>query len=222
MWLMARRLSGSFAAPLGAGPLVFVGVLAVSWAAVGRLLWRQSYEPAGLWQQRIVDWAPTLGLVLIATSAVLPGSAAVAVVLIWLMIVAEEVAASLIGRWSVAPRSRRRNTTPNPLDEAVELDEPLSPDIRQQQTRRRTADGREVVQGVLRVPFSVGQRVAIEHLVFCPVLDRVPKVSATVLDELESSARATHVYRYGARLEIKLSEPCEEPLEVAVGYDVQG
>jgi hypothetical protein len=177
---------------------------------------------------RIMDWAPTVGLVLIATSAVLPGSAPLAVVLIWFMIVAEEVAASLMGRWwsqaapsiAVAPRSRRHSMPSRPHDDIFSFDQSLSPHIRQQQSRRRTTDGQEVIHGVLRASFSVGQRVAIEHLVFCPHLEKVPKVSAVVLDELESSARATHVYRFGARLEIKLSEPCEDPLEVVVQYNV--
>ncbi len=223
--LLARRLSGSFNAPLAAGSLVVVGALAGLWAATGRLLWRQSAQEAGRRQQRIMDWAPTVGLVLIATSAVLPGSSLAAVVVLWLLIVVEEVSASLISRWSSVRRSstapRIREPMPHPLGTAVECDEPLAPCIRHQQTRERTADGHEVIHGALRAAFSTGQRVAIEHVVFCPSLDHIPKVSATVLDELESSVRATHVYRYGARLEVKLSEPCEEPLELAVRYDVR-
>jgi hypothetical protein len=176
-----------------------------------------------------MDWAPTVGLVLVATSAVLPGSAPLAVVLVWVMIVAEEVAASLIGRWSngststtaVAPPNRRCAVPSGLRDDAVEFDQALQRHVRQLQTRERTADGREVIHGSLRASFAIGQRVAVEHVVFCPMLDRVPKISVVVLDELESSARATHVYRYGARLEVKLSEPCEEPLEVVVQYDAR-
>jgi hypothetical protein len=174
-----------------------------------------------------MDWAPTAGLVLIAASAVLPGSSPWAVVLLWLVIIAEEVAAGLMGRWSNGPpsirsKAARRARLPRPLNDAVEFDEPLASQILAQQTRRRGAGGREVIHGTLHATLSTGQRVAVEHIVFCPMFDRIPQVSAEILGELEGSVRATHVYRYGARLEVKLREPCDEPLDLGVRYEAHG
>ena len=230
-WLMVRRLTGSFASPLDDATLLAVGALATVWATVARLLWRYATDASPKsWQQRVMEWAPTGALVLIATSAVLPGSSLPAVVLLWMMIAAEELGAGWIGRWpksaqsciavALSPNFRGR-TTPRPRrKEALEINDSLPPQIRQRQSRQRTADGGEAIQGMFRAVFVTGQRVAIEHLVFCPLLAGVPRITAIVLDELECSVRATHVYRYGARLEVKLREPCDEPVDVLVRYEV--
>jgi hypothetical protein len=82
--------------------------------------------------------------------------------------------------------------------------------------------GREAIHGTLRVHFEVGQRTAIEHLVFCPMLATVPTLTAEPPYEPGCAVRATHVYRYGARLEIKLREPCDEACDVLVRYKVLG
>ncbi|MEX2141003.1 MAG: hypothetical protein WD894_17190 [Pirellulales bacterium] len=230
-WLMVRRLTGSFASPLEGHALVAVAGLAILWAAGGRLMWRHATDAQKpSWRGRALEWTPTVALVLIATSAVLPGSSLPAVVLFWAMIATEEIGAVLIGRQpisarssAVAPQSLFPSKT-KPRTEAKEFPEiedvSLPSELRQQQTRNRTPNGSEAIHGTLRAVFSVGQRVAIEHIVFCPMLDRVPTISAVVLDELECSARATHIYRYGARLEVKLREPCDEPVEVVMQYDV--
>jgi hypothetical protein len=94
-------------------------------------------------------------------------------------------------------------------------------EILQQCTRERTHDG-EWIHGTIRVAFAAHQRVASEHLVFCPMLGKTPAIHAQSLDELDCSVRTTHAYRYGARLEIKLREPCDESCNVLVGYDVRG
>jgi hypothetical protein len=104
----------------------------------------------------------------------------------------------------------------------VDVDEGLRPDILQQLTRRRKSNGQEEIQGTARVPFAMGQRTAIEHLVFCPMLATVPIVTVAPLNDSHGAARATHVYRYGARLEIKLSEPCDEPCSMLVRYKIVG
>jgi hypothetical protein len=54
------------------------------------------------------------------------------------------------------------------------------------------------------------------------LLAAVPRMSATVVDEADCTVRATHVYRYGARLEIRLTEPCDEPVEVLIRYEARG
>ena len=226
VWLMVRRLTGSFAAPLDGGALVVVGALAVLWAAAARLLWRHAAKaPNRSWRERAIEWAPTVALVLIATAAVMPGSSPAGVVLLWTMIVVEEVGAGLISRRTKLERSRfaGRIRPRNDINEVTETDDAsLASELRQRQTRKQTADGSEVIDGIVRVVFATGQRVAIEHIAFCPMLARIPTVSATILDELEGAARATHVYRYGARLEVKMREPCDEAVEVAVQYGAHG
>jgi hypothetical protein len=96
----------------------------------------------------------------------------------------------------------------------------LTDSVQQQFVRERTQNG-EVIRGTLRAAIAAGQQVAIAHLVFCPALDEVPAIEAELTGDIDGSVRATHAFRYGARLEIKLSEPSDAPAEVFVGYHVQ-
>ena len=232
VWLMVRRLTGSFAAPLDGGALVALGAVAVLWASAARLLWRLAAKVSSRsWRDRVIEWAPTVALVLIATAAVMPGTPLPAVVLLWTMIVVEEIGAAWIARRKEArgdsaveleSRFQGGSTPWKNANQAAETDGALpASELRQQQTRKRTADGSEAIEGTLQAVFANGQRIAIEHVAFCPMLARIPTVSAIILDELEGSVRATHVYRYGARLEVKLREPCDEAVEVAVQYSAR-
>ena len=94
-------------------------------------------------------------------------------------------------------------------------------DFWQHHTRQRASDGCEIVHGTLRAGFVAGQRTAIEHVVFCPMLAAVPRITTEALDESDCAVRASHIYRYGARLEIRLGEPCDEPMDVLVRYEAR-
>jgi hypothetical protein len=231
-WLLVRRMSGALAVPLDSGMLLAVGVCGVVSAATARLLWRRTSTDAMDTASLIRDLLPTVALVLLATAAAVPGSPTAAVVLLWLMIAAEEAAAAWFTRWPHGRGQQRRMTAPRRSGDrltarqlrhaASESDSDVASDIRQHQTRERTSDGKELVHGTLRAGFVAGQRTAIEHLVFCPMLAAVPRISVTAVDEADCTVRPTHVYRYGSRLEIRMSEPCDEPLEVLVRYEARG
>jgi hypothetical protein len=230
VWLLVRRLTGALESPLDGGVLITVGVCAVLCAGTARLLWHRATDRSADAVRRLGDWLPTVALVFVATSASMPGSPVAAVVLLWTLIAAEEVAAALLARLRIGPnrqgsidaRSRiafGMKTRPPAAESSAEREPTASYEVRQHQTRERACDGRELVRGTLRSGFAVGQRTAIEHIVFCPMLTAVPRVTATALDESDCSVRATHIYRYGARLEIRLREPCEGTTEVLVRYE---
>jgi hypothetical protein len=232
VWLLVRRMSGSLAVPLDSGMLLAVGVCGVVSAATARLLWRRTSDEGTDPARLVRDLLPTVALVLLATAAAVPGSPTAAVILLWLIIAAEEIAAAWFARWPRGRREQRsiaaprrsgdRSDSRQPRQAAGELDFDLANDIRQRQTRQRITDGKELVHGTLRSGFVTGQRTAIEHLVFCPMLAAIPQIGALAVDEADCTVRATHVYRYGARLEIRLREPCEEPIEVLVRYEARG
>jgi hypothetical protein len=232
-WLMIRRLAGALVEPLADAQLVGIGALAALCAAAARLLWwHVAAFPSRSALSRTIDWLPMAALALVGASAALPGNSLVAVILFWGLIAAEEVGAGFLGRFPrrgprafvganlrLLQRSKSHLRDEEPFEPEIET----SPaEVSQQLTRERTAGGREMIHGTMRTAFAVGQRTAIEHLVFCPMLPRAAAITAVVLDESECSVRATHIYRYGARLEIKLSEPCDEPCEVLIRYEVLG
>jgi hypothetical protein len=149
------------------------------------------------------------------------------------MIAVEEIAAAWIDRrpnrtyrWiSTAPKHRakvRLKARPPQTESTGGHRQTAVAEVCQQQTRQRLADGRELVHGTLRAAFVIGQRTAVEHLAFCPMLGAVPRITATAIDDADCAVRVTHVYRYGARLEIRLKEPCDEPVQVLIRYEARG
>jgi hypothetical protein len=133
------------------------------------------------------------------------------------LIVAEEFAAAAL---IASPNRGRVPLKPSATPAAVER---RSQDhIWHQFRRERQIDGRDVILGTLRTSFVCGQRTAIEHLVFCPMFDATPTVRAIATATPDCTVKATHVYRYGARLEIKLAEPCDESVELVISYEIKG
>ena len=232
-WLLLRRLTGAFTKPLPDVVLLSAGMCAVVCAAAARLLWRRAAGENSVSAWRVRDWLPTVALVFVATSAAVPGSSVTVIVLLWVMIAAEEVAAAWLGRMrrgagrhrSIALYHRsgeRPEILPPQSDSRATQRGVMGSDVWQHYTRQRVSDGQEFVHGTFCASFVAGQRTAIEHLVFCPMLAAVPQITAVALDESDCTVRATHIYRYGARLEIRLSEPCEEPGDVLVRYEARG
>jgi hypothetical protein len=231
-WLMARRLTGALASPLHGGAIVVVGVCAVLCAAMSRLLGRSAVDGAMGAIEAVRDWLPTIALALVATSAVIPGSSVVAIVFLWTLVAAEETAAALFIRLTtdtrhpVKIRIRQRlagGVFNRRLASGNGSHGPgaFADDLRQRHTRQHATDGGEIVYGTLRAGFAAGQRTAIEHLVFCPLLAAVPRLLVAAVNEPDCAVRATHSFRYGARLEIRLREPCDEPTEVLVRYEAR-
>jgi hypothetical protein len=228
MWLCVRRLSGSLKSPLSAIELVTLAIAVVLSAIACRLLLLVS--PVRLGRRPLhrdaLLWTPSVGLVLIAAAVMVPSSPVAAAVFLWVAIVAEELAvARLSQRFGRRGSDSLRRTAlgrfaRRPLRRRLATSDNKSPpgEICQTFTRHRTADGREIVHGMLRVSFAAGERIAIEHLAFCPLLCGVPRISAAAVDELDCSVRVTQAYRYGARLEVKLSEPCEAAMQVLLRF----
>jgi hypothetical protein len=183
-------------------------------------------------QRAFIDWLPTLSLALIGAAVSLPGSSVLGIVLLWSMIASEEVGIGILerGRASLRQgghsdgRSIVSNASPDfsqPLVN-VELDDAGESDrATQHYTRERDEFGGELIHGVACVDFARGERTAIEHLVFCPMLAELPSVEVEPVGDIECDVRATHVFRYGARFEVKLDEPCDEPTRVRLAFEVR-
>ena len=231
IWLLLRRLTGALTEPLGGAALLTIGFCAALAAAAARLLWQRTAHETPAFARRFRNWSPTVALVFVVTAAAVPGSSALAIAQLWAMIAAEEVAvawisrlpkcadrgSSIVAKQPSGERSRIRRPTHN----GGALEQDIGGDVWQHYTRQRATNGQELVHGVLRASYVAGQRIAIEHLSFCPMLATVPQLTVVVLDESDCTVRATHVYRYGARLEIRLREPCDEPAELLVRYEAR-
>lgn len=89
----------------------------------------------------------------------------------------------------------------------------------QQQTRRRTTSGGELVTGSAVVSFAVGDRVAYAHVGFCPPFTETPSVQlSTAYDELDAVVTPGEVLPWGIRIECRLEEAAEDPFEIPVDF----
>jgi hypothetical protein len=83
----------------------------------------------------------------------------------------------------------------------------ITPDqLLQQQTRIRTAEGKEAVHATLVAEFPVGQRSATLYLAFCPPFEYLPDIEASVTDGPEANVEVTQLLHNGAQLDVHLSD----------------
>lgn len=108
--------------------------------------------------------------------------------------------------------------SPVPSVDESELDVTASPDVLQQLTRRRTADGGEILSGWLRVPLAANQRTANVHVAFCPPFPRNPQVAVDQLGGPAARIKKVQVLPYGTRLDLKLAEHSDAPASVVLHF----
>ena len=90
-------------------------------------------------------------------------------------------------------------------------------DVMQRFERRTLADGRERVDGMIRVAVPRGSRLGWGHVGFCPPFSTSPAVDvATGYDGVEATVTAAEVLPWGVRIEVRLDEPAEETLDIPV------
>lgn len=133
------------------------------------------------------------------------------------------LAAPIVGRReatiSIPVEKAGHEARPTPLvDEVAEA--VLPPGV-WHQFRRMACDGVDVVSGALRVAIVPGERMAIAHLVFCPSFGAEPEIEAEPVEGPDCRIRPTHVYSYGARLEVRLSSTTDEAAEVVLAYEAR-
>ena len=91
--------------------------------------------------------------------------------------------------------------------------------VRQRLIRRDAADGRESIAGELRISVPVGARLASGHVGFCPSFRHLPAVEvATDYDGVEAVVTVGELLPWGVRIDCRLAEPAEEPLEIPVSF----
>jgi hypothetical protein len=95
---------------------------------------------------------------------------------------------------------------------------PLPADVLQRIVRRQESEGDEWLSGLVRVPFSPGQRVAYAHVAFCPPFRTAPDCEAEPVDGPDAGLKVAQVLPQGARFEVKLAEVSAEPASVLIEF----
>jgi len=94
--------------------------------------------------------------------------------------------------------------------------------VTQQLTRSTTAQGGDMLCGVLRLDLAAGQRTGNLHVAFCPPFAGTPELSAVQLDGPEARIKIAQLLPYGARLDVKLIALTKEPAGVLVQFTAIG
>jgi hypothetical protein len=97
----------------------------------------------------------------------------------------------------------------------------LPDDVLQQLTLSRDAEGRQQLSGWLRLPLEAGQRSGNLHVAFCPPFAEPPEVHFEQSGGPAGSIKAGQVLPYGARLEVKLAAPAQQPESVLVRFSAK-
>ena len=221
-FLVIRRMMGALKQPLAGMDFLLAVILSVALVALYRWLFppdRRSSSLSGMLELRVL---PLVCLLMMAGALSLPGTPLWARGIGWLTIVAAEVA------WWLPRQSRarpvaadvRRETSNVSLDDELGS-EPFLPPGTVQQLTRSEEHGNEVIYGLLRAQFEVGERLQQLHVAFCPPLAEQPDMQAFVAEGPGATVRISQLETFGARLDVQLDVHASRAEEVLVEFSVQ-
>ncbi len=118
-------------------------------------------------------------------------------------------------RGVAAPASRRSSVIRR--DPPPDRDERVPGRLQQRIERYETPGGIDCVRGRVQLLIPEGGRTTHAHVGFCPAFTATPSVEvSTEYDGVEAVVTAAEVLPWGVRVECRLAEPAEEPLEIPV------
>jgi hypothetical protein len=122
-----------------------------------------------------------------------------------------------------ASRRRPRPAAPDARDESHDRRPRLPGRLVQRQERYELPSGTDCLRGRVLLAVAAGGKTAHAHVGFCPAFTRTPNVRVeTDYDGVEAVVSAAEVLPWGVRVECRLAEPADEPLEIPVDVFVQG
>ena len=228
---LARRLAGALHSPLPSLVLVATALAGAAVAIAARLVYLGGTRGSRL----AASWCgllPSLSLVLFGAAFSLPESSLWGLAVFWLVAARAPAALLLSRRW--VPNSTDPPDSPGAPRSAIEQDpaspspplpaedeegELLPPGVVQQITRSADERGRETVCGLLRANLSPGERTHVLHVAFCPPLSDVPGMTLHQLDGPPSRLKTTEVQVYGARIEVRMPSPPDQPTSLILQFE---
>jgi hypothetical protein len=240
--VFARRLDGAFESSLGSSVFLASVAAAIVWTVSIRLATVTTGRNRGsLAFRRFLEWSPTIALPLLGVALAVEGTSTFAILVAAILIAGEEYWAArfaqrpttkpargkqsrlVFGRAAEVRFNRHASAVevePDVMKPVVAIDAEVSGDLWQEQRRFR-GEQEETITGVIRCQIAAHDRMAIEHVAFCPSLSAVPILEMEPIDGCDCSVRATHIFRYGARIEVKLEQACSEPTECLVAFEAR-
>ena len=215
--LVARRLTLPAAAPTGA--VLAAAMSGAALVAVADVALRSGGS-------RAASLAARVGLLLAIAAVALPPRAAT-----WLDVGASILAVAVAGgAVAFAPRrtsapATARGPVPVPGRRRRRSYAPAARPpgrLRQRLARYDVPGGGDCLRGRINIAVGAGVRSAQGHVGFCPAFAELPAVEVTTdYDGVEATVSAAEVLPWGVRVEVRLAEPAEAPLEIPVDLSVR-
>ena len=122
------------------------------------------------------------------------------------------------GTPSPAPREEQPPVAPSAPASRASEGSPEPPGRLQQRLERyESVEGTDCISGHVRLSIPAGGKATHAHVGFCPAFAATPLVQvSTEYDGVEAVVTAAEVLPWGVRIECRLSEQAEEPLEIPV------
>jgi hypothetical protein len=211
--LSARRLSGALHQPLDFGPAFSIALLLACCTWLLRLV---AIRLAANERQRQALLATITAITgTTAVALTLSNMSPLAVLALWLPVIAAEIA------WRVLPGTSEPEASATGVQEQVRQEHQqrqeveLSANVVQQLVRVRDDNG-ERVSGVVRVDFAPEEQTTVLHLAFSPPLAREPRLELAAIEASGVTVRATDCRTYGVRLEAKRGRETQQELSVLI------
>jgi hypothetical protein len=227
--LASRRLAGGFASG-DAGTVWLAAAAGIALVAAADVAGRQG---AGLAGSIAARCGLAVGMAAIALPPRSSGWLSIAAVGLALAVVAVRPSArraptGRIGRHTTTATDRPRRRSRRPMarhdSEAApsRSDEPLPGRLLQRLERFESPTGADCLRGRLNLSIPAGSRTTHAHVGFCPAFAETPAVQVTTeYDGVDAVVAAAEILPWGVRVECRLSEPAEEPLEIPVDVFVK-
>lgn len=228
--LLVRRLAGGFAEipPPALGWLIVAAgiIVIVAVDAAGRARWPRLVARGGV-------VAATLALVPLVQPLGWPGRVASLGPLVMATVAALLPASSNArgrGRHARRRRPRERPLSPAPASPhrpatapaEIAAAAPAPVGFRQRIERYETAAGVDCLRGRAVLAVATGSRTGFAHVGFCPSFAATPQVEVSSdYDGVEAELIVAETLPWGARLECRLAEPAEEPLEIPIDFEAR-
>jgi hypothetical protein len=207
----SRRIAGALSDPLSGIQLVAAAITILVCAAALRRIAPGRMETTAEFS------LPGIAAFLLLAAVTLPGTPGWGIASAWLLFIAGESGAWLVFHppRAVLRRLRREGTTDGEEQTGI-VDEPaLPPGLVQQMTRVRDGD-HESIHALFETRVPAGDHRGIAHLAFCPPLVSQPELTAHAVDCEDAEVRVTQIETFGARFEVRFTQPSEESRRVIV------
>jgi hypothetical protein len=216
--LVARRLALPAAEPLPAAVTLGVAILGAAVVAGSDVASRCG--PRQAW----TAVATRVGLVLALLAVAAPFRAVAWTDAATLALAVAIAVVAVIRRPGppAAPRRVAAASRPPAAARSPRAERQFGGHLRQRFARYDTRSGADCLRGRINIELDAGARTAHGHVGFCPAFPLTPTVKTTTdYDGVEASVTAAEVLPWGVRVEVRLAEPAEEPLEIPVDLVVR-